>query len=118
MQELTTIDEVDHDKVCVIPVEEEVEGIKRKFPALRVPFKIDFKILKKNLYDSIYSPKLTPYFVDETNDGLVIRNTNLEKEAIFDRNGLTINLDIEPGKRLARHTERLGTFKKLMRPEK
>jgi hypothetical protein len=119
LQEIATIDEIDHDKVSIIPVEGEVEGRKYKFPAIRVPFKIDFETLKKHLNNEVYSSKSTPYFVnDENANELIVRNSFFEKELVVDKNGLTFNLDIEPERRLSRHTERLSLFKKLIHPEK
>lgn len=118
LQEIATIDEVDHDKVSIIPVEGNVEGVNYRFPAIKVPFKVDFQTLKKHLNNEIYSPKSTPYFVSENANSLIVRNSFFEKELIADKDGLTFNLDIEPGKRLARHTERLSLFKKLIHPEK
>lgn len=113
LQELATIDDVDHDRVSIIPVEGKIEGRKYTFPAIRVPFKVDFKTLKKYLIEGVYNSKQTPYFVNENENEFTVRNSFLEKELTADKNGLTFNLDIEPEKRLSRHAERLKLYKQL-----
>ncbi|MCL4387204.1 MAG: hypothetical protein M1594_02525 [Candidatus Marsarchaeota archaeon] len=114
LQELATINSVDHEKVSIVKVEGEVEGKKYKFPALKVTFKIDAETLKKHLKNNVYSELLTPYSIEEKNNGIEILNTLGERELVFNGQDFTFNLDIEPGKRLARHAERLSALKKLI----
>jgi len=114
LQELATIDEVDHDNVSIVTVKSDFEGRQVTIPAVRVPFKIDFQTLKKYLSE-VYNSKTTPYFSTETPEQFSVRNTFFEKELTADKTGLTFNLDIEPGKRLLRHAERLKELKKLIR---